>query len=46
MTIILWVLGSIVTFGLLTVVLTLYAASLAATNFDSLELQFEDGEGW
>lgn len=46
MTLILWILGSVLTFGVLAVVLSTYVLRWAATDFEDLELSFEDGEGW
>jgi hypothetical protein len=46
MTLILWTLGSMLTFGVLAVVLSIFVLRWAATDFEDLELNFEDGEGW
>jgi flagellar biosynthesis protein FliQ len=43
MTTIIWILASILTLGL---AVGLIAAYLAATEFDNMELNFEDGEDW
>ena len=46
MTLILWILGSVLTFGVLAVILSTYVLNWAAVNFEDLDLNFEDGEGW
>jgi hypothetical protein len=46
MTILLWVLGSVLTFGVFAAILSVYVFKWVATDFEDLELNFEDGEGW